>query len=133
MSGAPIVAGPSRGAHFNQVESPGAGSAAGALYRFVSGRIHKLLFCVHKSRKLWKRLPEMPANPRRTHKHFRFDGAKIERAQRVLRADTETEAIERDLDLLLSEHKQNRVTSRANEQFLASGAISKDVYGNHEP
>jgi hypothetical protein len=75
----------------------------------------------------------MPANPRRTHKHFRLDGAKIKRAQRVLRVDTETEAIERALDLLLSEHKKNRVTSRANERFLASGAVIKDVYGNLEP
>jgi len=75
----------------------------------------------------------MPTNPRRSHKHFRLDGAKIKRAQRVLRVDTETEAIERALDLLLSEHKKNRVTSRANERFLTSGAVIKDIYGNLEP
>lgn len=75
----------------------------------------------------------MSTNPKRTHKHFRLDGAKIKRAQRVLRVDTETEVIERALDLLLSEHKKNRLTVRANERFAASGAVIKDVYGNLEP
>ena len=75
----------------------------------------------------------MANNPRRTHKHFRLDGAKIKRAQRALRAETETEVIERALDLLLSEHKKNRLAARANERFVASGAVIKDVYGNLEP
>lgn len=75
----------------------------------------------------------MPNHSRRTHKHFRLDGAKIKRAQRVLRVDTETEAIERALDLLLSEHKKNRLTTRANERFVASGAAIEDVYRNLEP
>jgi len=74
----------------------------------------------------------MANNQARVHKHFRLNAAKIKRAQRVLRVDTETEAIERALDLLISEHKKNRVTSRANERFLASGAVIKDVYGNLE-
>lgn len=75
----------------------------------------------------------MPDRPRRTHKHFRLDGAKIKRAQRVLRVDTEMEAVERALDFLLSEHKKNRLTTRANEQFFASGAAIEDIYGNLEP
>jgi hypothetical protein len=75
----------------------------------------------------------MPNNQTRVHKHFRLNAAKIKRAQRVLRVDTETEAIERALDLLISEHKKNRVAARANERFLASGAVIKDVYGNLEP
>ena len=75
----------------------------------------------------------MPNNPKRTHKHFRLDGKKIKRAQRLLRAETETEVIERALDLLLSEHRKNRLTARANERFVASGAVIKDVYGNLEP
>lgn len=69
----------------------------------------------------------------RAHKHFRLDAAKIRRAQRVLRVDTETEAIERALDLLLSEHKRNRLAARANGRFVASGVMIKDVYGNLEP
>jgi hypothetical protein len=75
----------------------------------------------------------MANNPKRTHKHFRLDGAKIKRAQRVLRVDTETEVIERALDLLLSEHKKNSLTARANERFVASGAVIEDIYGNLEP
>jgi hypothetical protein len=34
----------------------------------------------------------------RSHKHFRLDAVKIKRAQKVLRASTETEAIERALE-----------------------------------
>jgi len=65
----------------------------------------------------------------RAHKHFRLDAAKLKRAQRVLRAGTETEAIERALDLVISEHQRDRLTAEANERFLASGIEIKDVYG----
>jgi hypothetical protein len=75
----------------------------------------------------------MPNYSRRTPKHVRLDGAKIKRTQRVLLVDTETEAIERALDLLLSERKKNRPTAQANERFVASGAAIEDVYGNLEP
>ncbi|HET6932604.1 MAG TPA: hypothetical protein VFI45_19930 [Candidatus Acidoferrum sp.] len=75
----------------------------------------------------------MPNHSRRVHKHFRLDSAKIKRAQRLLRADTETEVIERALDFLLSEHEKNRLTTRAHERFVASGAAIKDVYNNLEP
>lgn len=65
----------------------------------------------------------------RTHKHFRLDPVKIKRAQRVLRAGTETEAIERALDLVISEHERNRLAAEANERFVTSGIDIKDVYG----
>jgi hypothetical protein len=68
----------------------------------------------------------------RSHKHFRLDPVKIKRAQRVLRADTETEAIERALDLVISEHERNRLAAEANERFVASGIDIKDVYGTLE-
>ena len=68
----------------------------------------------------------------RSHKHFRLDAAKIKRAQRVLRADTETEAIDRALDLVISEHERNRLTQEANDRFVKSGIQIKDVYGNLE-
>jgi len=68
----------------------------------------------------------------RAHKHFRLDPVKIRRAQKVLRADTETEAIERALDLVLSEHQKNRLAAQANERFAASGITIKDVYGKLE-
>jgi hypothetical protein len=63
------------------------------------------------------------------HKHFRLDSRKISRAQKLLRADTETETIERALDLVLSEHRRNQLAWEANERFLQSGIEIKDVYG----
>ena len=68
----------------------------------------------------------------RAHKHFRLDPVKIKRAQRVLRAATETEAIERALDLVISEHERTRLTVEANERFVTSGIDIKDVYATLE-
>lgn len=69
---------------------------------------------------------------RLTHKHFRLDGAKIRRAQRVLRTGTETETIERALDLAIAEEERNRLAAAANERFVRSGIKIKDVYGKLE-
>jgi hypothetical protein len=55
------------------------------------------------------------------HKHFRLDSIKLLRAKKLLRADTETETIERALDLVLSEHRRNQLAREANERFLDSG------------
>ena len=63
------------------------------------------------------------------HKHYRLDSNKISRAQKVLRAVTETETIERALDLVLSEHERNKLAWEANQRFLRSGIEIKDVYG----
>lgn len=68
------------------------------------------------------------AKSRMRHKHFRLDSSKISRAQKLLRADTETETIERALDLVLSEHQRNQLAWEANERFLESGIEIKDVY-----
>jgi hypothetical protein len=68
----------------------------------------------------------------RAHKHFRLDPVKIKRAQRVLHASTETEAIERALDLAISEHDRNRLAAEANERFVTSGIDIKDMYGTLE-
>ena len=65
----------------------------------------------------------------RSHKHFRLDAAKIKRAQKVLCASTETEAIERALDLVISEFERNRRAAKANERFVQSGIEIKDIYG----
>ena len=67
---------------------------------------------------------------KRTHKHFQLDSAKIKRAQKALRAKTETEAIERALDLAIEEHEANRVTREATEEFFNSGIKIKDVFGS---
>jgi hypothetical protein len=66
---------------------------------------------------------------KRTHKHFQLDAAKIKRAQKVFKVKTETEAIERALDLAISEDERNRMAIEANDSFLRSGIQIKDVYG----
>jgi hypothetical protein len=68
----------------------------------------------------------------RVHKHFQLDLAKIKRAQRALKAKTETETIERALDLAIDEIRKNRALAEANEKFLRSGVEIRDVYGNLE-
>ena len=67
--------------------------------------------------------------PRLRHKHFRLDSSKIARAQKLLRADTETETIELALDLVLSEHRRNQLAWEGTERFLESGVEIADVYG----
>jgi len=68
----------------------------------------------------------------RSQKHFCLDPAKIKRAQRVLRAGTETETIERALDLVISEDEGNRLMAQANDQFVMRGIDMRDVYGTLE-
>jgi hypothetical protein len=65
----------------------------------------------------------------RSHKHFQLDAVKIKRAQKALLAKTETETIERALDLAISEHRKNRLVLEATERFVKSGIDIKDVYG----
>jgi acetylornithine/succinyldiaminopimelate/putrescine aminotransferase len=65
----------------------------------------------------------------RAHKHFQLDTRKIKRAQKVFKAKTETEAIERALDFAIDEHEKNRLVAEANERFVRSGIEIKDVYG----
>jgi hypothetical protein len=72
------------------------------------------------------------AGKTRSHKHFRLDPVKIKRAQRALRVRTETEAIERALDLVISEHERNRLAEKANDRFVTSGIDIRDVYGTLE-
>jgi len=66
---------------------------------------------------------------KRSHKHFQLNPAKIKRAQRALQARTETETIERALDLAIAEHEKNRLALQATKRFLKSGIEIKDVYG----
>lgn len=75
----------------------------------------------------------MPTARTPSHKHFRLNAAKIKRAQRVLRAGTETETIERALDLVISEYERNQLAAEANERFVKSGIAVRDVYGTLEP
>jgi hypothetical protein len=66
----------------------------------------------------------------RAHKHYQLDSRKIKRAQKALRARTETETIDRALDLVISEHRRNRLTIAATARLAASGIDIKDVYGS---
>jgi hypothetical protein len=66
---------------------------------------------------------------RTTHKHFRLDHVKLKRAQKALDAATETETVERALDLAISEYERNRMVAEANRQFLKSGIAIRDVFG----
>ncbi len=65
----------------------------------------------------------------RSHKHFQLDSMKIKRAQKALRAKTETETIERALELVIAEHRKNRLALEATQRFLKSGIDIEDVYG----
>lgn len=66
------------------------------------------------------------------HKHFRLDGAKIKRAQKVLGTRTETETIERALDEVIAERERARQTWAAHERFIKSRVEIQDVYGTLE-
>ncbi len=72
----------------------------------------------------------MAPRTNRTHKHFQLASRKIKRAQKALRAKTETETIEKALDLAISEEQSNRLAHEANARFLRSGVVIEDVYGN---
>lgn len=69
------------------------------------------------------------AKPRVAHKHFRLDPVKITRVRKALRASTETEAIDRALDLALAEHERSKLATEAHERFVKSGIVIRDVYG----
>jgi len=71
----------------------------------------------------------MASASKRVHKHFQLDASKIRRTQKVFKAKTETEAIERALDFAIEEHEKNRLVAEANERFVGSGVEIKDVYG----
>ena len=101
---------------------------------FANGDVHACRKCVHAGAAiLCVQDDEMPTARARSHKHFRLNAAKIKRAQKVLRAGTETETIERALDLVISEHERNRLAAEANDRFVKTGIAVKDVYGTLEP
>lgn len=69
----------------------------------------------------------------RKNKHMVLDQAKLQKAQKILGAKTETETIERALDWVLSEAEKDRQTLLAHERFLKSSVRDKltidDVFG----
>ncbi len=69
------------------------------------------------------------AKTRIIHKHFRLDAVKLKRAQKVLEARTETETVERALELAIAEHERSKLVAEANQKFLRSGVTIRDVFG----
>jgi hypothetical protein len=63
----------------------------------------------------------------RSRKHFQLDAVKIKHAQKALRTKTETETIDRALDLVIAEYQGNRLAIEANERFVKSGIQVKGV------
>jgi hypothetical protein len=63
------------------------------------------------------------------HKHFRLDAAKLKRAQKLMDAPTETETVERAIDLAILEHERNRIANQAHDRFVRSKISVRDVYG----
>ena len=63
------------------------------------------------------------------HKHFRLDATKLKRAQKLLDAPTETETVERALDLAIAEEERDRIVREAHEEFFRSGIEIRDVFG----
>ena len=63
------------------------------------------------------------------HKHYILNEAKIKRAQKLLGARTETEAIEQALDEVIVEHQRDRLARNAHLRFIKSGIEIKDVFG----
>jgi len=70
----------------------------------------------------------MKSAGKKVHKHVRLDGGKLKRVQKALGARTETEAIERALDQVLSEQEKDEIVRNAHERFFQSDAKIEDVF-----
>lgn len=62
------------------------------------------------------------------HKHLLLDQGKIEKAQRALGARTETETIERALEIVIGEDEKNRRAWTATEKLIKNGIQIEDVF-----
>ena len=63
------------------------------------------------------------------NKHLILDQAKLTKAQQILGAKTETEAIDRALEQVISEAEKDRRAWAATEKLVRSGIQIKDVFG----
>jgi len=66
----------------------------------------------------------------KTHKHVQLKREKDQACSKNSAGQTETETIERALDLAIAEHRRNRSIAAANERFIQSGIEIEDVYGS---
>jgi hypothetical protein len=74
--------------------------------------------CSWDAKVFWKPGQRPTTRNRVSHKHFQPDAEKIRRAQKVLRAKTETGTIERALDAAIAGHKRDRLAIEADERFV---------------
>ena len=63
------------------------------------------------------------------HKHLLLDQGKIEKARKALGARTETETIERALEIVIGEDEKNRRAWTATEKLIKNGIEIEDVFG----
>jgi hypothetical protein len=63
------------------------------------------------------------------NKHLILDQQKLIRAQKILATKTETETIERALELVISEAEKDRRAWAATEKLVRSGIQIQDVFG----
>ena len=73
------------------------------------------------------------AASQRRNKHLILDQAKLKKAQKVLGAKTETEAVERALDSVIDEDERGRRARAAHDRFLRAavreGLQIRDAFG----
>ena len=62
------------------------------------------------------------------HKHLLLDQGKIEKARKALGARTETETIERALEIVIGEDEKNRRAWTATEKLIKNGIQIEDVF-----
>jgi hypothetical protein len=65
----------------------------------------------------------------RKNKHVVLDQEKLQKARDILGARTETETIERALEMVIGEDEKNRRAWAATEKLIKSGIQVRDVYG----
>jgi len=62
------------------------------------------------------------------HKHLLLDQGKIEKAQKALGARTETETIERALEIVIGEDERNHRAWAATEKLVKNGILQRRVW-----
>jgi len=62
-------------------------------------------------------------------KDYSLNPKKLRLAQKALATSTDTETIERALDLAILEHKRNQIVTKAHRDFVKSGIVIRDVFG----
>jgi Arc/MetJ family transcription regulator len=62
---------------------------------------------------------------RKTRKQFVLDQRKIQKAKKILGAKTETETVDRALDVIIA----NDELDRAHQEFVSSGVTIRDAFG----